>query len=87
MTKATSITDTASSMVMGMLTVLRDFARREPVRFRSIIAGAVTVAVGLGLDIDVPTVLSVLALLGITAETSRRKVTPVRPKGWGRLTS
>lgn len=83
----TSIAHTASAMVMAMLDAIRSFARREPVRFRSIIAGLVAVAVGLGLDIDVPTVLAVLALLGITAETSRRRVTPVKPKGWGRLTS
>lgn len=61
-----------------MLDALRDFARREPVRFRSIIAGIVTVAVGIGVNIDEGTILGVLALLGVTSETSRRKVTPVR---------
>ncbi len=59
-----------------MLDALRDFARREPVRFRSIIAGVVAVAVGVGVNIDEGTILGVLALLGVTAETSRRKVTP-----------
>ena len=61
-----------------MLTALRDFARNEPVRLRSIVAGIVAVAVGVGLDIDEGTILGVLALLGVTSETSRRKVTPVR---------
>ena len=59
-----------------MLDALRDLARREPVRFRSIIAGVVAVAVGVGVNIDEGTILGVLALLGVTAETSRRKVTP-----------
>ena len=59
-----------------MLDALRDFARREPVRFRSIVAGVVAVAVGVGVNIDEGTILGVLALLGVTAETSRRKVTP-----------
>jgi hypothetical protein len=61
-----------------MLDALRDFARTEPVRFRSIVAGIVAVAVGVGLNIDEGTILGVLALLGVTSETSRRKVTPVR---------
>ena len=60
-----------------MLDALRDFARREPVRFRSIVAGIVAVAVGVGLNVDEQTILGVLALIGVTSETSRRKVTPV----------
>lgn len=60
-----------------MLDALRDFARREPVRFRSIVAGVVAVAVGVGLNVDEQTILGVLALIGVTSETSRRKVTPV----------
>ena len=59
-----------------MLDALRNFARTEPVRFRSIVAGIVAVAVGVGLNVDEGTILGVLALLGVTAETSRRKVTP-----------
>lgn len=60
-----------------MLDALRNFARTEPVRFRSIIAGIVAVAVGVGLNVDEQTILGVLALIGVTSETSRRKVTPV----------
>lgn len=60
-----------------MLDALRNFARTEPVRFRSIVAGIVAVAVGVGLNVDEQTILGVLALIGVTSETSRRKVTPV----------
>lgn len=60
-----------------MLDALRNFARTEPVRFRSIVAGIVAVAVGVGLNVDAETILGVLALIGVTSETSRRKVTPV----------
>ena len=61
-----------------MLDALRDFARREPVRFRSIVAGVVAVAFGVGVNIDEGTILGVLALLGVTGETARSKVSPVR---------
>lgn len=51
-------------------------AGKEPVLVRHLVLAVGGIVVALGFDVDVEAILAVLAALGVTSATIRRRVTP-----------